>query len=342
MDSNTSLLNTSMDESFNGTALELPLFIAYVKMSLLTVALPGVLIPAVLVMCIVVRSKELKEEQPNHRVFLINLLITDVIFILAKVTSNGVLMILHLFGVTININCTAITILTFAPTFATKMMFLPLIIDRFINIAFPLDYKRVMTAKVVKITISGLWLLIVCQSIAISTVHTFLYLPSLGDCVATDSKILLQLTTAVPLILSVSFIVFTSVYFYLKIKRSRNFFHQVQQAGQEGSATKHGRILEMLQEQLKPALSVFFLGGIDAALNLLIPVLFTTLRVNLFDEDPLVVAIYGLQLGVLPVQLCQSMSHSLAYGLYAKKIRNKIWKYCKGTRKSTITVLSRK
>jgi len=43
MESNTNLLNTTMDESFNGTALALPLFIAYIKMSLLTVALPGIL-----------------------------------------------------------------------------------------------------------------------------------------------------------------------------------------------------------------------------------------------------------------------------------------------------------
>ena len=345
MESNTTLFNTSMDDSLNGTDLELPLYITYVKMILFSVALPGILTPTVLIICIIAKSKELQKEQQNHRAFLINLLVSDVIFVIAKSTINGILIILYLLDVTVYINCTAITILTLAPTFATKMMFLPLIIDRFINIAFPFDYKRVMTAKAVNVIIGSLWLLTLCHSIIISTIHTLLYLPSLGDCIATDSKILLRLTTAGPLVFSALFIISTSVYFYLKIKRSKRYFHQVQQTGQERNSTKHGRILEMLQEQLKPAISVFFLGGFDAALNLLLPVLFTIMRTYLSDKDPRIITIYTLQLGVLPVQLCQSLSHSLAYGIYSKQIRKLLCDYCKdkvSTRRSKVTVLKRK
>jgi len=303
------------------------------------------LIPAILIICAIAKSKELQKEQQNHRTFLINLLVSDVMFVLVKTTISGTLMILYLLNVTIYINCTAIITITLASSYATKMMFLPLIIDRFINIAFPFDYKRVMTTKVVSIIIGSLWLTALCHSIVISTIHTLLYLPSLGDCIMTNTKILLRLTTAGPLILSALFIFFTSVYFYLKIKKSNRLFRQVQQIGHEENATKHGRMLEMLKEQLKPVLSVFFLGGIDTALNLLLPVLFTIMRAYLSGKDPIIITIYTVQLGVLAVQLCQSLSHFLVYGLYSKQIRKIFWDYCKykfSTRHSRLTALNRK
>ena len=76
---------------------------------------------------------------------------SDVVFLLAKVTFK-VLMILHLLGVAIALPLPSYLLCQLA----TKMMFLSLIIDRFISIAFPLDYIRVMTAKAVKIIISRL------------------------------------------------------------------------------------------------------------------------------------------------------------------------------------------
>ena len=43
--------------------------------------------------------------------------------------------------------------------FATDLMFLPVVMDRFLHIACPFSYKRMFTTKRIAIIISGLWLL---------------------------------------------------------------------------------------------------------------------------------------------------------------------------------------
>ena len=56
-------------------------------------------------------------------------------------------------------NCKVEIVPVNASIFATRLMFLPVIMDRFLHIAFPLSYKRMFTTRRIAVIISSLWLL---------------------------------------------------------------------------------------------------------------------------------------------------------------------------------------
>ena len=60
----------------------------------------------------------------------------------------------------------------------------------------------------------------------------------------------------------------------------KNSFHSVKRnAAQERKSIKAGRLLEILQEQVKPTLAVFRVDGIDVVLDILIGVISAVLFV---------------------------------------------------------------
>ena len=323
MEFNTSLFNSSMDESLNGTVLELPLYITYLKMVTLSVALPSTLIPAMLIMCVITKDKELQKDRHKTNMFLINLLASDVIYALVKTIVSEGLMIGHLLDLKIYASCTVISSLIITAALANKLMYIPVITDCLLRIAFPFDYKRVMTTKAVTITISSCWLLALFLSVITSTSRESMYLPSVGDCLGIDNNPLSRLTLAVPLVLSASLTTVTSIYFYYKIIKSEKFFHSIQRNNEEREkAIRIGRVLDSLHGHLKHILSVFALGGVDAVLNLIIPLLYIATRLFFpHMDDQLAVKVY-IQLIVYMIQFCQSLSHSLTYGFCSKKIRS--------------------
>ena len=65
-------------------------------------------------------------------------------------------------------------------------------------------------------------------------------------------------------------ITITSTYLCYRIIKSNNFFHSVKRnAAQQRKSHKAGRLAEILQEQVKPTLAVFRVGGIDVVLDIL-------------------------------------------------------------------------
>jgi len=94
-----------------------------------------------------------------------------------------------------------------------------------------------------------------------------------------------------------------------------------------------GRLVEILQEQMKPTLSVFIAGGIDGLLNMIYVIAFG-ISVSFSSEIEL---LYVIQFILVPIQLCQSVSHALTHGIYNKKIRKRLFScnYCNTTKKQS-------
>ena len=62
----------------------------------------------------------------------------------------------------------------------------------------------------------------------------------------------------------------TCIYLRYKIITSKQFFNSVKKnTAEEQKAVKVGRLMEILQEQVQPTVSVFIAQGIDAVLNVL-------------------------------------------------------------------------
>ena len=94
--------------------------------------------------------------------------------------------------------------------------------------------------------------------------------------------------------------------------------------------------MEILEEQVKPTLSVFIAQGIDVVFNV-----FATIIIFLVTQLGSELAIqYHL---LLAVQLCQYCSHAVVYGLRDEYIRKEvmgIYEKIRGPKKSKVIILN--
>ena len=92
----------------------------------------------------------------------------------------------------------------------------------------------------------------------------------------------------------------------------KKFFPQCQEkcCPRKRKSIKAGRLLEILQEQVKPTLAVFRVGGIDAVLDILIGVISAVLFVfSLSSTMTYIVTV----LIATPIQFLQSANHAVVY-----------------------------
>ena len=126
------------NQSFNGTTddiyFDVPLFATYLNIFLLLVAMPAIIIPAVLIIRIILQTEEL---HTIYYLFVIDLLFTDILNTV-KMGFEIVLMCLYLFGINADTTLSFImySILSI-PRVGARLSFINLAIDRFIAIAFP-------------------------------------------------------------------------------------------------------------------------------------------------------------------------------------------------------------
>ena len=336
MDTNSTLFNESISigNQFNGAV---PLYLTYLLILILLILAPLVIVPAVMVIRIILKNTALKT---RNNIFLVNLLIADVFTVLLRWLLNTTLMILYLLGLNMQVNCTIYLTPMMALIIATKIMFVPLSIDRLIHVAFPFSYKSIMTTKTITTTICSLWLLSIFASTVSVVNRPMIYIQSLGTCTLKNANPLIQLFLIGPMIMSAVLITFTSIYLRYRIIKSNKFFHSVKRsAAEERKSIKAGRLVEILQEQIKPTLSVFIAGGVDGTLNMLFVIIVYILS---FSTDSTIVFLYVVQFVLLPVQFCQSLSHILSYGLYNKEIQKRLLdnycssKCCSSTRSKVV------
>ena len=311
-----STVNESVNGSFTESYQQLTPYASYFKLSFLFLGTPIVIIPALLIIYAIMKNEKL---QTKKNIFLSNLLITDIVLVFSN-CINGILIILYLFDVEVDANCTVIATLTLIPTLADKLCFLPVVVDRLLNIAFPFDYKQIMTNKAVAITIATLWLVTVSSAVIIATNSTLLYLSPLGDCVVTSNHTVLLIITAGPQLATVLVMVITSIYLRYKIYKTKKVFQRTHtNAAERKKAISTGILLDKLRKELKPTISILMMGGVDGLLNLLEPIIWLGGHL-VYIQDPRLRQL-NIRVVTLLVQLCQSLSHSLTYGFYNKKIR---------------------
>ena len=321
-----SVVNESMNGSFIENDQQLSPYAIYFNMTVLILGTPTVILAALLMIYIIMKKKRL---QTKNNIFLINLFISDILLVFTHCSINGTLILLCLFAVDVDVDCAAIIIPTLIPALANKLCFLPVVFDRLLFIALPFDYKRVVTNNVVIITICTIWLLVVFLTVVIVISTTTTYLPPLGYCIATGNTLLLRISTAVPQLATVLGVIITSIYFRYKIFKSNKFFKENTYTNtvERRKAISAGLLLDTLWKELKPTLSVLIMGGVDGFFNSLVPIIWLGGRL-VFIEDPHLRKVYTKVIIIL-VQFCQSLSHSLTYGIHNRDIRKQLREYKK-------------
>ena len=113
-------------------------------------------VPALVVIIIVLKNRKLRAE--SSEIFYVNLLVSDVVTTLTRCIISSTIIIRYLLDVP-NVNCRVVSMPLIGSQFATDLVFLPVVMDRFLHIACPFSYKRMFTTKRIAVIISGLWLL---------------------------------------------------------------------------------------------------------------------------------------------------------------------------------------
>ena len=331
MDTSATMLNENMSGYSNGTAtfvfFDFPLYMIYAKLCIYLVALPVVFIPTLMVTSAIIRSKELCSKRFFYSsFFLVNLYIANMTGIMMKCGIVCVLLIVHLLGISVNYNCIISQVVSLVLN-GGKLLFLPLAIDRVLSVAYPFSYKQIMTMRLATGLVVIPWAFLILMRISVFATLTYVYYPVLGDCVIIGelSGNPLLFFFFLSEVMATVLIIVSSVYLRHKIIKSNKLFHRPRKnAVEECDSTKIGRMVEILQEQLKPTMSVLVVGGIDGIFNVLNPIIYA-IMVSVFD-DPAAL-LYVIEFIMFPLLFVQMLSHALTYGVYNKNIRKEFYEY---------------
>ena len=155
-------------------------FLMYLTLFGLPLGVLMVVVPAMTVIVIVLKNRKLRKK--NNNIFYVNLLITDIVATLVRWVFTSTIIICYLLDVP-NVNCGMATVSISTSWFATRIMFLPVVIDRFLHIALPFSYKWMYTTKRIAVIISSLWLLSFVVGLLSLVNQDFTISPESGLCV---------------------------------------------------------------------------------------------------------------------------------------------------------------
>ena len=234
-----------------------------------------------------------------------------------------------------NVNCDVVRMLQYGSLLSTRLMFLPVVVNRFLHVALPFSYKSVVTTKRVYLTIGSLWLVAFAIGMLSVFIQDYNLNAQYGVCAPKQGsgRFLFTLLVYGLLVVSMCIITGTSIYLRYKIINSNRTFNSVKRSSvEEHAAVKAGRLVEILQEQVKPTFTVFIAGGIDAVLNLS-----SIILLILIDFEAHFIIL------ILIMQVSRHISHAVVYAIHDSNIRKevlKVYRNIRGPKKSKVIMLN--
>ena len=259
------------NQSFNGTTddiyFDVPLFATYLNIFLLLVAMPAIIIPAVLIIRIILQTEEL---HTIYYLFVIDLLFTDILNAV-KMGFEMVLVYLYLFGINVDTTLSFImySILSI-PRAAARLSFINLAIDRFIAIAFPYRHKSIMTYKRAYIMLLSKWIISIIMSVVAYSTSSFVFVGSFGIYTPTEKSIGRVILFVLIVIVTVILIICVNAYLYVQITKSKQKLEEnrrVHGRSDNEEIKQLKKTYYKFQKQLKTTLSLLILGGVDGTIN---------------------------------------------------------------------------
>ena len=242
-----------------------------------------------------------------------------------------------------NVNCNVVCVPVHASLLGSRLIFLPVVIDRFLYVALPFSYQSVVTTKRITLTIISLWLLAFFFGILSVVDQEYNLVPRHGICICLikrgNGSFLFSLLMSGSLVVSMIIITVICIYLCYKIIHLNRFFQSVKRtAAEEQKAVKIGKLAEFLQEQVKPSFLAFMAGGIDAIFNVLGIILFFLgglVDSELYIRDFIII--------IVPLQICRHIVHAVVYAMRDNVIREEIlqvYQNIRGPKKSKVITLN--
>ena len=285
------------------------------------------IVPSVLIIHIILTSKELHRKK--HHYFVANLMVSDIFGAIARFSAKMFLMVLYLLNVInmmthqflpwINLFLIWTVILTHL---TSSISFIPLAVERFITITFPYRYRNILTEKRAVLMGVAVWIVSAALGAMAVALVDFEIVMAFGEYVPGKNAEMLILIGFIVQTLSLLLITSTNVYLHRQINTSNKKLTENQQMScEDDSQTKTlKRNLQVFYSQAKLMISLQMLGGIDCLICLIYPTLMALLLLtNLDRETFLLIQLFLLQ----PLQWSVSLFHSFIFSIYNKIVYKK-------------------
>ena len=234
-----------------------------------------VITPSVIVVHIIKKTEAL---HTNYYFLVANLLVTDIIFLAYKLITDYLIIIVYL----LNLNTAAVGEVLFWLTvplsmtlFAlTNLLFITLATERVVVIGFPYRHRSIMTKNVVRSMVVATWVVsAVLTTVTIALVpHHFLWPFGAITTTAHSKRIAIHGPIRV---IAAAFIIATNAFLYYKVHQSNKKVKENTKTGSSGEEEKRlNKVAQKLQAQMKQTISLLMLGGIEAIINLSIPIIY--------------------------------------------------------------------
>ena len=311
-------------ESFNDTTLtdgsymEVPLFVSYLKIMMMMLAPPVLAIPSGLVMRVIAKEESLHTKY----YFLVgNLLATDFLGVVAESLVQIIGLIMHVAGCHAEFSCALLKLLE-TPTFASQLLLATLAIDRFTTISYPHQYHQIMNNKIAVGILTVVWMMAILTCSIIVYGMSFQYVAGFAACHSLDGFPLDYLFKGSFMVLTTALMIAINIYLYNKIHETSARYREGVQLPGHGVHLRRATHLDTLKTHIKPTASILLLGGLDMLFNLAMRMLsFYSL-----NNDP-ITRLYVMEFLVQPIKCCQLMCHPLVFAVLITTIRSKIFDF---------------
>ena len=308
----------NMTNSSSGNTERIPMFATYLNMTIILMMVVIVITPAVMVVRIINKTKELRTK---YHFLVANLLVTNMINILVESALQYSIMILYLLG--LESHSTGNTLKKFILPLHTMLRFtsvlllIPLAVDCATIIALPLSHDNYRTNRTMAAMIAAVW----GMSAGLTVISTIIVPVD----IVWPLAVINFSYQIIPFILfarltAAAFIIVTNAYLFHKVAESKRKARENKTQGNEEEATRFGKIMRLLRSQSKATITLSIVGGIDVVANIFICI--TYILLNHLAEDT--VNIYIHEFLMYPIESAVLLSHSLTYGIYTKEIRARL------------------
>ena len=312
--------NQSIGESFSSNITyseEVPMFVTYLNMVVILMVTTVIIYPAVIVINIIWKTREL---HTKYFFFVANLLTTDIIAILTRSTMQYLIMILYLLGLNTESVFIVLKLLVFPMHRLIQLMaiMLPitLAIERMIVINFPYRHRSIMTTKTAIGILAMMWSLLFILTIIITFVVPVDIVWPLA-LINYHSNIIPFFV--LPRLTSAAFIVAANVFLQYKVIMSNRKAKENERLGNE-EEKQFQKLVQLLRAQVKPTITLLLVGGIDVLGNILISLMYPIIGFSVQSS----MAVYLEQFLMYPMTTSLLVAHPLVYGLYMRKIRDRL------------------
>ena len=313
------------ESSSNDTSTEgVPLYLTYLLMVTTLILAIIVITPAVTIINVI---RETWQLHTKYFFFVAHLLAIEVTSAIATSVMIYLMIILYLLDLNSDSAGIALKWLVIAPAVLVYLMSIlspiPVAVERMITIAFPFRHRSIMTTKTVATMLTVMWMLS-----AILTIIIIITVPV--DIVWPLGLIHFHQTfyavIAISYLTSIICTVAANGFLQYKIAVSNKKAKENQRLGNEVEVKKFKKLSQEIRAQAKATITIFLVGGIDVIANILQVVAYAVTETLIGSNKKMYILIFSFQLMGTSFLLFRI----LMYGLYMKKIRNRLpnWMVC--------------